>query len=131
MKIYLAGPAYELDRVHAVAEAIERAGHVITEPWWLRVEYAQARWGADKSVPAYYMRESAERDLDGVARSDRMIVLPDEGTGRIGTGRASEIGYHVALFGAWRPPVIVGTVDKGYLLLSMCRHVETLAEALV
>lgn len=129
MRIYLAGPANDLARVYAAVAVIEAAGHSITEPWWQRVEYAGARWGADSSVPAYYMAESAERDLDGVARCERMIVLPNS-DGRIGTGRACEIGFHVGLFGSWRPPVIVGAVKRGFLLLGKCRQVETMADAI-
>lgn len=93
MKLYLAGPSKELDRVRAACALIEAAGHDITEMWWLRIEEAKRRgWATDAEVPEKFMRESAERNFfEGLCEADHVIALCKL-DGGLSSGVAYEIG---------------------------------------
>lgn len=96
MKVYLAGPSAELDRVRAAAEAIEAAGHTITEKWWLRVEEAASHgWATDADVPSDYMEYSAWRNAVGIQDANVVIALA-KSSGGFSSGCAGEIGYAIA-----------------------------------
>ena len=65
MNIYLAAPwANRIEAVTA-ADAIEAAGHTITEPWWTHLESEDY----DELV------RQATKDIEGIAKADFVIVL--------------------------------------------------------
>lgn len=93
MKLYLAGPSKELDRVRAACALIEAAGHDITEMWRLRIEEAKHRgWATDADVPERFMRDSAERNFfQGLCEADYVVALC-RSEGGLSSGVAYEVG---------------------------------------
>lgn len=127
MNIYLGGPSDEFEQVLSDARAVEMAGHVITERWWERVEYARGAWpGGDAAVPPAYMEESAARNDRGMRKADR-VILRCRAAGGLSGGVAYELGFAKALpcdacvhvvgdprghIGTWGPSVrVVGTIE--------------------
>lgn len=92
MRIYLAGPSAEIERVKEAARAIEEHGHTITERWWERVEEAARNgWATDDVVPDAFMDESAKRNERGIDRARAMIVLCLS-AGGLSSGASGELG---------------------------------------
>lgn len=92
MRIYLAGPSAEIERVKEAAMVIEDHGHTVAEPWWGRIEEARrCGWERDADVPDDFMRESAQRNERGIDRARAMIVLCQSGGG-LSSGASGELG---------------------------------------
>lgn len=102
MKVYLAGPSGEIDRVRAVAAHLEEAGHTIVDKWWSRIVLGVP----DDKLDGTTLRASTEQCLAGIRQADALVALPGLLTLRLSTGVAVEVGYalahkrHVVLLGA-------------------------------
>lgn len=130
MRVYLAGPSAELDRVVATAEEIRELGHELTEAWWLRVLEASRRgWKSDAEVPRDFLEESARRNLFGLQACDRVVAIT-RSSGGVSTGTAYEIGLAWGLHRG-RPVRIVGD-PLGFIGMQLgdVRAVSSLEEAL-
>lgn len=130
MKFYLAGPSAELDRVRAAAEAIDRAGHVITEPWWERSEEARRNgWTSDADVPEAFMRESAERNERGMDLAQATIALC-RSEGGLSVGTSYEVGFSKSMHdvvivgdprghvGCWTYATVVSSIEEALALFA-------------
>ena len=108
MRVYLAGPSAELDRVKSAAASLRAAGFTITEPWWERTEQAAlAGWLTDADVPPGYMRTSAERNYRGILVADFFVGLCKT-AGGLSSGHSYEVGVAGEIM---RPPctrILVG-----------------------
>lgn len=92
MKIYLAGPSAEIERVKSAAKTLVANGHTITEMWWERVEEAARNgWKSDADVPDSFMDESAKRNERGIRRAQAMVVLCLD-AGGLSSGASGELG---------------------------------------
>ena len=137
LRVYLAGPAAELDRVCEASGVLIASSCDITEPWWGRVAEATRRgWTHDSDVPADYMREGAQRNQRGIDTADVVIALA-RSTGGFSSGCAGEIGYAIAIHYAERVErdrnviILVGDM-KGFIWshLACVIIVPTMGEAL-
>lgn len=137
MRVYLAGPSAELDRVRAAAAEIEAAGHVLTEPWWVRIERDRGGRPTDAGVPSDALAASWRRNTQGIRDADRIVALALSGGG-LSQGTREEIAWAACLNEIeWGLPD-EGPVDELYIVgdpgpslaVTACRVVATLAEAL-
>ena len=96
-RVYLAGPAAEVERVIGVAIHLESLGFVFTTPWWERViEEREKGWKTDAEVPEEYMRENCLMNRRGLDLADVVIALT-RASGGMSPGTAGEVAYAVAL----------------------------------
>lgn len=92
LRVYLAGPSAELDRVREAAALLRAAGHEITEPWWEQVDAARARgWLHDADVPVDFMRAASNANAMGIYAAECMVALC-RSEGGFSSGVAYEIG---------------------------------------
>lgn len=89
MKVYLAGPSAEIDRVRAVASELEEAGHEIVDKWWSRVEAAGR---PDDKLDDATLHASTTRCREAVARAEALVAIPGVLSLRLSTGAAVEVG---------------------------------------
>lgn len=100
MKVYLAAPWLERDRLPAYARVFEAAGHTLTERWWEHPD-----------VPGYphNTTEAEDKELADQAIKDFMGVLLAEAVVVINSakseGKAVETGVAIA---ANMPVIVVG-----------------------
>lgn len=102
MRMYLAGPGAEVERVISHVVELEALGHVLTQPWWERVTEERRRGRmTDADVPADYMRENAVMNREGLDLAEAIIALCKSGGG-VSLGTGGEVAYAVALHWAER-----------------------------
>lgn len=129
MRIYLAGSSGELDRVLAAALVLQRLGHEITEPWWLRILEAKRRgWETDADVPADFMRESAERNFAGIVGCDRFVGLC-RAEGGLSSGHGFEVGVALVTRGGPRMRLVGNPRGFVGMWVGDVRVVQTVMEA--
>lgn len=92
MKIYLAAPWIDKDKMAEVSKPFEDAGHKITWHWW------QVPGAPEDGTRNAYLTQEAENDADGVFRADVLVLL---NTAR-SEGKAVEQGLAIA----WSKPII-------------------------
>lgn len=96
-KLYLAGPAAEVERVIGFAIHLESLGFVFTMPWWERVLEERGKgWNTDADVPHEYMSENCLMNRRGLDLADVVIALA-RSNGGMSAGTAGEVAYAVAL----------------------------------
>lgn len=125
MRIYLAGPSAELDRVRAAAAEIEAAGHAITQRWWDVIERDREGQPTDTGTPREVLVRAWLDNVEGIHRAQRVVALALSGGG-LSSGTREEVAFATGLY---RDVVIVG---DPYPSLAGCaqRCVATVAEAL-
>lgn len=103
MKIYLAGPSGELDRVRAVAAELEEAGHEIVDKWWTRTPGVP-----DDKLPDAVLHNSTLLCREAIhLRAEALVALPGLLSLRLSTGTAVEVGMALDHI----PVLILGTVE--------------------
>lgn len=101
MRLYLAGPSDELERVRRWAEALEGAGFTLAHRWW---ELVEARGpGRDGELVADEQALHARADLDAIDMVQAAWVLWPEASSH---GAAVELGY--LLRRRWFPVIVTG-----------------------
>ena len=79
MRIYLAGPSAEIERVKEAAAAIEERGHTITERWWEHVErMREAGYATDADVPLAELRAGLDANRRGIRISEAVVAMAYE-----------------------------------------------------
>jgi len=96
VRIYLAGPSSELERVKKYARQLDDSGMVeITYRWWEDVEANMKAGTPDSAMSREEQSRHASSDLDGVARAQIVWCLwPSE---RRSEGVPVELGYAIAV----------------------------------
>lgn len=79
MKIYVAGPLADIEKVHAVQSAVVGAGHELTLDWTRGPDVTLVKdYGSLPEVSA----NLATNDLDAVLNADAVLVVMSEHDGR-------------------------------------------------
>jgi hypothetical protein len=92
LRVYIAGSSKELDRVRAMAAAIDAMEHLeITERWWIG---AEAWAGRDSEQSTAHALAAARACRDGVRAADLLVMLmPESASG----GSMVELGIAIEL----------------------------------
>lgn len=120
--IYVAAKFEEKERVRDAYALLRTAGHEITCDWTKEDDTGKTGDELDR-----YHAECAERDLEGVAEADALVIFPHEN----GKGLYVELGVALA---AAIPIICVsedGTLPNCvFLKVEDVRHVRTIDEAI-
>lgn len=100
MRIYVAAKFEEKERVKALYDALEKAGHQITHKW-----IGEDASGLVGEALKSYLRTQADRDVEGVVSCDVLVLLPHEK----GRGLYVELGVALAFV---KPVVAVGSLES-------------------
>lgn len=113
MKVYVAGNFRERERIRAVMDELERAGHVITHDWT----------GEGVTLPQRSRQEIAIDDIQGVRDAEALVLVDAER----GWGMYVEMGVAVAL---GLPIVVIQPLyDQVFYSLPQVKKVDSSAEA--
>lgn len=128
MRIYVAGPLSDAERVQAVQTTLIAAGHELTLDWSRGPDIELDEYGSRPDVSA----EIARADLDAVLTADAVLVVASEHDGRgmfvelgvaLAQARRGELEHVVVVFAIrhesviyYHPAVLrVATVDEWLL----------------
>ena len=101
MRLYIAAPWVDKEKMPAIADRIVKAGHEITHAWW-EVEEAP-----NDPTRAAYLREHAIADLNGVRNADLVVVLNTVKSEGKATEQGIAIAYNKAIIGVGDKTVAV------------------------
>lgn len=114
MKLYLAGPSGELDRVREIAAKLEADGHKIVDRWWMRVVPGVS----DDRLDDATLDASIQKCIEAIClHAEAVVAIPSLLTLRLSTGTAVEVG--IALASRW-PVLLLGQVN-GLPFRTRCR----------
>jgi nucleoside 2-deoxyribosyltransferase len=86
MRIYLAGPWVDRDKMPAIAKQIEAMGHTITHPWW------QYEGESQENESLEFLENCARQDVRAVRTADMIVVYNSAKS----EGKAVEQGLAIA-----------------------------------
>lgn len=93
MRIYLAGPSAEIERVKEAAAVLHARGHDVIGRWWLAVEAARRDgYASDADLPLGRRVEAVRGNAAAIRDADVVIALTNTGGG-MSTGVAWEVGF--------------------------------------
>lgn len=119
LRIYIAGPWAHRQDMPAIAARLERAGHIITHPWW---EFD----GDETNLSKEFLFECALKDVHGVLNADAMVVINSAKS----EGKATEQGIAIA---EEKPIIVVGKRGEHsnniFHYLALYRFVDTVEDA--
>lgn len=127
MRIYIAAPWVEREKLPAIARVFEGAGHTITERWWEHEDVPNYPHHTTEAEDKE-LGNQATRDLLGVFMADAVVLInsaKSEGKA-VETGLAIAAGMPVIVVGPrsnifhWMlpPEFCVDTIDEALRLLS-------------
>lgn len=122
MRVYIAAPWADREKMPEIGEKFEAAGHVVTHKWWDVKPTAEGDWGSTD-----ILRQQAINDIRGVQNADLVVVMNTAKS----EGKSFEQGIAVA---DNKPIVIVG--QRGAVSMNVFhyldnyRWVENTSEAL-
>jgi hypothetical protein len=124
MRLYLAGPSAELNRVKHAASVLERE-HDLTWRWWVRVRALRDGRPTDAGLDAVVLQRVWRENVLGILEAQGVVALAQE-AGGLSSGTREEIAYALARS---LPVVVVG--DPWYSLAATgCARVHSLEQAL-
>ena len=100
MKLYLAAPWVDKDKMSTLSDLFEASGHTITKKWWETENIAEGSDGNNK------LRNQAIEDKKGVESCDILIVFNTSKS----EGKATEQGVAIALN---KPIIAIGKLGDG------------------
>src|SRR5271156_5622490 len=95
MKIYLAGPSKEVQRVIEARDALIAAGHTCTSRWIDIILREHAGGKSDVDVSDATLIESAEINIHDLVEADMVVYMPPRNDAK-SEGSAFEQGYAMA-----------------------------------
>lgn len=122
LALYLAAPWIDRDKMPAIAQRFEAAGHKITHKWWLVDNLTES----ERSVEV--LKSQAQADFKGVIAADKVVVFNTSKS----EGKAVEQGIAIAM----KIPIIVvgkrgdGTSKNIFHYLDCYNFTDDIEEAL-
>jgi nucleoside 2-deoxyribosyltransferase len=124
LRVYLAGPSRELDRVLPIVASLEQTpGVAIAYAWWRDVQAHGV--GKDGELDAEAQRYFASADLRAIRKSDLIWLLWHETSHS--NGVPFELGYAL---GMQKPAIVSGSKASECIFTALVERHVTDAEAL-